>query len=1210
MRFISLAKLAATSMVLGFLASCGGSSSSSGCLANDLSCQGTPETINALGSDGPLANAVVEVFRLQDYLNGAPAPENLVLEAGTLSGSDGLINNLELKLTAGTGPFVLQVSANPAGGTIDTTTGLEPVITSVRTIIRSNDFGQRNDEMIHPNGVRFYATAFTTMAIDLARTIAGDNTASTVVAQLGTASQRVLQNFGFGLDVMTDIFAVGATSTPPVLDETTTIAAKQQQVAAHRLGLEVFVQVLINAASGQSFSPQDVFAAVSVDLASSAAGEFGEGSRSTEVEQFIDQFDVEDPSMTTAPPMVSNTNDLVLDPAYIASRVPDIEVLLDGELAGVSATLAGMLGDLNLVLPQLPDSDGDGISNNRDDNDLNDQISSDADGDGIDDSPDNCVLGALDDLGVVITLARAVNPGQANSDPDEFGDQCDNDADGDGENGDGSGGPSATDIDDLDNTTALDPDMDGIDSSPSAGAGALNGPDNCPNVANAGQENYDNPNNILGDADDLMVMGSNVADLLGNVCDPDGDGDGFQGPFGGGDGTETAANDLNENAVPGEADADGVLDEDDNCPATPNALQTATGTSLFGDDCDMDDDGFPDESQNVGLAGGSNIPGFDDTIAVDNCPSDANPGQEDNDVLLGSDGGDACDLDDDNDGIPDLLDPAPFNSIATYNFDTFYLQQSASTANAEFKLATISESVLFNTGAIASSAGVNNLLDIASGGADSYFVDSTYQVFEDSVEFTSAGAGFGTATTTVVNGVFANGAGGGSSSASYTEPQLTLEGVALSPWGSASFIGSVINGAGRPDLMSVVTPLLSGAGSAERGLVVLSYVDNGLSAPPSAPDVSTLNGNYGFVDMSISYGTTTATDLLDIQSRVYDATFDGLGGVTAGVTLSQFDAVYGEGDLAGDANGTITFSNSPITETAYAVTAQGAVSITGGAGMRGIVDNDGELMTLSNGNMRGYAVKLDNTATIAQLIAQSPYDLMGLIVKPDVGDSSTSGGSLEVSALEGATLTFDGVPGSVSVTLELSGAQGAVMNYDQADGQLPSVANGPLGSAVNQLLDPANPDVIGGVTLTGGRFTAPIEFGTSVSPGSIELEGFFVPGKGLLLRYVDTVISAVGAGSGGTSIGFACGDPADLDFVDATGALINPQPADGTVACGLVLLGNAGSLKKVTDRARDDAGNAQSLDVIDAEMPGGDETTFFNGTGFGQGIVWGIPQNP
>ncbi|HKG37130.1 MAG TPA: thrombospondin type 3 repeat-containing protein, partial [Solirubrobacterales bacterium] len=71
------------------------------------------------------------------------------------------------------------------------------------------------------------------------------------------------------------------------------------------------------------------------------------------------------------------------------------------------------------------------------------------------------------------------------------------------------------------------------------------------------------------------------------------------------------------------------------CATTPNANQANNDGDALGDACDPDDDndGVPD--------------------AADNCATVSNPGQGDNDA----DGlGDACDPDDDNDGAPDTAD--------------------------------------------------------------------------------------------------------------------------------------------------------------------------------------------------------------------------------------------------------------------------------------------------------------------------------------------------------------------------------------------------------------------------------------------------------------------------------------------------------------------------------------------------------------------------
>jgi hypothetical protein len=89
---------------------------------------------------------------------------------------------------------------------------------------------------------------------------------------------------------------------------------------------------------------------------------------------------------------------------------------------------------------------------------------------------------------------------------------------------------------------------------------------------------------------------------------------------------------------PDDLDADGVLNADDNCPTVPNASQLNTDASLPGGDaqgdaCDDDDD----------------ADGVLDA-APDNCPVDPNPGQEDTD---GDGRGDACELDTDMDTVFD-----------------------------------------------------------------------------------------------------------------------------------------------------------------------------------------------------------------------------------------------------------------------------------------------------------------------------------------------------------------------------------------------------------------------------------------------------------------------------------------------------------------------------------------------------------------------------
>jgi len=97
--------------------------------------------------------------------------------------------------------------------------------------------------------------------------------------------------------------------------------------------------------------------------------------------------------------------------------------------------------------------------------------------------------------------------------------------------------------------------------------------------------------------------------------------------------------DIEVKSCGADADADGIGDLTDNCPAATNANQANNDNDAQGDACDPDDDNDGDPDTN------------------DNCPLLANPDQanNDNDTL-----GDACDPDDDNDGDLDGNDNCPF----------------------------------------------------------------------------------------------------------------------------------------------------------------------------------------------------------------------------------------------------------------------------------------------------------------------------------------------------------------------------------------------------------------------------------------------------------------------------------------------------------------------------------------------------------------------
>ena len=159
------------------------------------------------------------------------------------------------------------------------------------------------------------------------------------------------------------------------------------------------------------------------------------------------------------------------------------------------------------------------------------------------------------------------------------------------------------------------------------GDGVCDGNDNCPGISNPGQEDAD-------------------SDGFGDVCDfcvgfggADSDGDGLCDP---GDNCPTDANPGQE-----DADFDGIGDACDPCAAdTRHSTSTAMGSAA------LQSSARPAAT----TAGSRSIPARTTPTATargdacDNCPADANPGQEDADF---DDIGDACD--------PCAADPTPFD---------------------------------------------------------------------------------------------------------------------------------------------------------------------------------------------------------------------------------------------------------------------------------------------------------------------------------------------------------------------------------------------------------------------------------------------------------------------------------------------------------------------------------------------------------------------
>ena len=188
---------------------------------------------------------------------------------------------------------------------------------------------------------------------------------------------------------------------------------------------------------------------------------------------------------------------------------------------------------------------------------------------------------------------------------------------------DGDGWTDGEDWDANDSTQWADSDGDGWGDSPSGTLG-----DDCPGIW--GNSTIDG---VLGCLDDDGDGWANLIDAFENDSTQwaDGDGDGYgDNPLG------TNADDCPEQFGVSTLDFLGCADWDSDGVSNTNDPDPFDATLAFDPD------------------------GDDIDSSIDNCPDDSNPNQEDYD---GNGLGDVCDLDDDSDSIPDLLDRCPMGEM-------------------------------------------------------------------------------------------------------------------------------------------------------------------------------------------------------------------------------------------------------------------------------------------------------------------------------------------------------------------------------------------------------------------------------------------------------------------------------------------------------------------------------------------------------------------
>ena len=265
------------------------------------------------------------------------------------------------------------------------------------------------------------------------------------------------------------------------------------------------------------------------------------------------------------------------------------------------------------------DSDGDGIAND---------VDTDDDNDGVEDDDDAFPLDETETL---------------DTDSDGIGNNADTDDDNDGV-------IDSEDAFPLDDSESADTDGDGIgdnadifpedpnEHADSDQDGVGDNGDNCPGVSNGEQINSDD-------------------DQLGDACDEDDDNDGVIDsedafPLDGSEAVDTDGDGVGNN-TDNDDDGDGISDSDDPFPLDPSEWLD-TDLDGIGNNADPDDDndGLNDELDAFPLDASEQVDTDGDGTGdnSDNCPIVANADQLNSDADAT---GNACDTDDDNDGLTD-----------------------------------------------------------------------------------------------------------------------------------------------------------------------------------------------------------------------------------------------------------------------------------------------------------------------------------------------------------------------------------------------------------------------------------------------------------------------------------------------------------------------------------------------------------------------------
>ncbi len=610
------------------------------------------DTLSLSGAavDGPVANADVAIYRLD---TSAPNLQGLLLDEG-ITDAQAQFSGLDIPVDE-TGPFLIVVTANET--TVDLNTGEAPIISELVTILTADGISEP-----------VYATPLTTMAVDL--TVAKEDDAGAFTEQdfldgLDESASQVVSALGFGMSDDIDIF-----STPPLVTDTSDTTEELSDIADYRTAISGMAAVIFeieqNDESGSSVD--DVLAGLADDLSD------GEIDGTNSEDETVDAYEGDDagvivetdPANLTIPgtdKTVSDTEDLLSEETSETGTATDTSELSDGTIdSDAQAASVNIDRDDDGVLnsedafPDDPnesmDSDADGIGDNADPDDDNDGVNdanddfpmdatetvdSDEDGIGNNADPDDdndSVLDGDDDFPLDALKSNA-------TDVDNDGWPTDQDADDTNANNPGVAFID-TDGDGVGNTTDTDDDNDGV-------------PDSEDALPTDASESSDSDGDGIGDNKDDDIDGDGVANNTGGDDVINGsdnlavDGDAF--PYDSSESSDLDGDGIGDNAD-ADADGDGLADVDDPDP---------TNKDTDGDGVKDGSDAFPSDPSEV-------LDTDDDGVGNlgDNCPAMANQNQLDTDQ---DELGNACDPDDDNDGVLDGEDDFPLDPNASVSTD-------------------------------------------------------------------------------------------------------------------------------------------------------------------------------------------------------------------------------------------------------------------------------------------------------------------------------------------------------------------------------------------------------------------------------------------------------------------------------------------------------------------------------------------------------------